>query len=138
MIKLPRKPEAPQFKKVPDFADLAQVELKNKDRRFYLPERYVFRAEHMEEVEGDMGNSVGKQREHLLAAMEDDLKRKKQSLGYHVEGPAPPPSQGPKGDRGDRGERGERGPAGPPAPPAPPPNFQPACDAMMNRMEEAN
>ena len=139
MIKVPRAPPAPEYRVRPDFAELAAAELKNKNVNFALPEFYVFKQDHVVEAEADLQQSMGRQREQLLAAMEDDLKRRKEGIGYHIDPPGggPPPQgpPGPPGQQGPKGEQGAQGPPGPPGPAAPPPNLGPAINEMMARME---
>ena len=146
MIKVPRPPQPPEYRVRPDFAALAAAEIRNKSINYSLPEYYVFKQDHMVEVEADMNEGMGRQRERMVTAMEDDLKRQREGIGYHINPgpPPPPPAAGPQGPSGQAGQTGPTGPVGPvgpvgpkgdPGPPAPPPNFQPAVDQMLARLE---
>ena len=49
MIKV-RKPEAPAFKKVPQFEDILAVEAANAKKKLFVGARYVFQQDRMDEA----------------------------------------------------------------------------------------
>ena len=118
MIKV-RKPEPPQFKKVPQYADILAVRQANEKKTLFVGARYVFRQDQVDGATDEMDKNLGASLERAIGLLESQARQGGQNhIVQAVQGPPPPP-----GPQGQRGERGETGPAGPPGPPASPAAF---------------
>ena len=76
MESVPSKKTIKGFKKVPQFEDILQVELKNAKKTMALPERYVFLATQVAETSSDLEKDLAEQKQRVMSAFQHHYDRR--------------------------------------------------------------
>ena len=128
------------FRKVPQYQDILNEELKNAKKTILLPERYVFLATQAAEVSSDVEKQLADQKQRVMTAFQDDHNKRSGDTPIivtearqgeqGVSGPA-----GATGVQGPPGIPGQTGPQGPPGPAANV-NLDPVLREMHQRLDQ--
>ena len=121
MESVPSKRTIKGFKKVPQFEDILQVELRNAKKTMALPERYMFLATQVAEVSSDLEKDLAEQKQRVMGAFRHHYERRSGDTPIIVQEAA-------------QGEQGVRGPQGAPGIT---PNLDPVIREMQTRLEQA-
>ena len=99
MESVPSKKTIKGFKRVLQFEDILQVELKNAKKTMALPERYMFLATQVAEVSSELEKDLAEQKHRVMSAFQHHYERRS--------GDTPVIAQ-----EAAQGEQGVRGPQG--------------------------
>ena len=132
MESTPSKKLIKGFRKVPQFQDILEEELKNAKKTMDLPFRYTFLANHTAEAASEHEKKLQEHHGAVMREFQDHNDRRSGDTPMVVQG-----VQGTQGVQGVQGERGERGVQGERGMPGPPPNLDPVIREMHSRLDQA-
>ena len=76
MESVPSKKTIKGFKKIPQFEDILQTELKNAKKTMALPERYVSLATQVAETSADLEKDLAEQKQRVTSAFQHHYDRR--------------------------------------------------------------
>ena len=112
------------FRKVPQFQDIMEVELKNAKKTMDLPFRYTFLANHTAEAANEHEKKLDEHHGAVMREFKDHYDSRSGGTPLVVREVV-------QGERGVQGEQGVQGPAGPSI------NLDPVIREMQSRLDEA-
>ena len=124
MESVPSKKTIKGFKRIPQFEDILQTELKNAKKTMALPERYVFLATQVAETSADLEKDLAEQKQRVTSAFQHHCDRRMGDTPIIVQ-------------ETTQGEQGVRRPQGPQGVPGPSPNLDPVIREMQSRLDQA-
>ena len=129
MESVPSKKAIKGMRKVPQFEDILNEELKNAKKTMNLPFRYTFLANQSQAAASEHAKSLEEHHDRVMSEFKDHYDRRSGGTPIIIK-EAMQGQQGVQGPRGEQGLRGEQGVPGPPGPPGP-------ADVMMSKLKES-
>ena len=126
MESVPSKKTIKGMRKVPQFEDILQEELKNAKKTMNLPFRYMFLADQSQQAASEHEKSLQDHHDRVMSEFKDHYDRRSGGTPIIIK-EAVQGEQGVQGQQGPRGEQGLPGARGPPGP----------VDVMMSKLQEA-